>query len=82
MDFDVSRQIAALPSGRDPIPGYRFAPPDEFGSPLGDLREIDSADESFLAVSEDGQLGIHGPETFGDSRAIYQIKPGRGFDAT
>ncbi len=76
MDLDRSKTIAALPPGRNPIPGYHFAPPDEFGIPVEDLREVcRSAEDSFLAVSEDGQFGVHGPETLADSRAIYRVKP-------
>ncbi len=81
-DLDGSKKIATLPSGRSPIPGYRFAPPSDFGSPVNDLREVcRSADDSFLVVSEDGEFGVHGPESLIDGRAIYRVDPTRGPDA-
>jgi hypothetical protein len=76
-DLDKARQIAAFPAGDVPIPGYRFAPPEEFGAPVGDIREVcASSEDSFLVVSEDGQYGVHGPETYIDDRAIYHVETG------
>lgn len=73
-DLDRSKQIQELPRGAGRIPGFRFAPPKEFGTLVDDLQGVcDSADDSFLVVSDDGEIGIHGPETMLDDRTIYRI---------
>lgn len=73
-DLDKSKQVQGLPAGAGSIPGFLFAPPKEFGTSVVDIRQIlDSVDEGFLVVSEDGQYGIHGPEAMIDSRAIYRV---------
>ena len=73
-ELDGALRIAHLPVDR-PIKGFRFAPPDEFGSPVSDLRQLlQSCDDSFLAVSEDGQYGVLSPETYIDDRAVYRLR--------
>ncbi len=76
-DLDSDKRIEKLPQGSVPISGYRFAPPNEFGIPVDDLREVcSSSDDSFLVISSDGQFGVHGPESYIDSRSIYNVKLG------
>ncbi len=76
-ELDGALRIANLPAGR-PIKGFRFAPPDDFGSPVSDLRQLlRSSEDSFLAVSEDGQYGILSPETYIDDRAVYRLRVDR-----
>lgn len=73
-DLDSSKSIKNLPVGSESIPGYWFAPPDEFGVPVADIREyVDSIEDSFLVVSANGKFGILSPETFIDSRRIYRV---------
>jgi hypothetical protein len=73
-DLDISKAINKLPSKTTPIPGYWFAPPNEFGISVIDIQEFcNSHEDSFLVISQDGQFGIHSPETFIDSRVIYKI---------
>ena len=73
-DFDEEKSITQLPSVDKPIAGYRFAPPDEFGIPVPDIRDyVETVEDSFLVISQNGSLGIHSPETFIDERAIYRI---------
>ncbi len=73
-NLDASKKVTALPEHALAMPGYKFEPPNSFGEPITTLDAIcNTSDESFLVVSVDGKYGVHGPETFIDSRAFYAI---------
>ncbi|MEM7227116.1 MAG: hypothetical protein AAF495_29380 [Pseudomonadota bacterium] len=73
-DLDDAKAIPKLPASRGPLAGYRYAPPDEFGTPVADIRkECDSIDDSVLIVSSDGRFGIYTPESDCDGRRIFRV---------
>jgi len=70
--LDSSMKVKDFPSTIFEEEGFLFSPPNTFGEPISTLKEgLRKNDESFLLISKDGKYGIHGPETFIDSRAYY-----------
>ncbi len=70
--LNSSMKVKELPSAVLEDGGFLFSPPNTFGEPVSALKEgLRNNDESFLLISRDGKHGIHGPETFIDSRAYY-----------
>ena len=70
--LDRAKQVDSLPKSVVSMPGYKYQPPEIFGQPIPNLSEFYyGLDESYLVVTIDGKYGIHGPETYSDSRAFY-----------
>lgn len=73
--LDPAKRVDALSPALLHSPGFRFSPYDDcFGDEVDTLANVVSShDESFLVVSTDGRVGIHGPESFVDRRAFYTV---------
>lgn len=53
------------------LPGFWFKPGAAFREPVNALGDVvSSQEESFLVISTDGRVGIHGPESIG-GRGFY-----------
>lgn len=73
--LDKSKKKSTFPEDILTKPAFIFKPPDKFGESVPTLKEAFGAfDESFLAITQDGMYGVHGPETFIDSRTFYAAK--------
>lgn len=75
LHLNTAMRVESLSPRMLRMSGYRFQPYDDvFGDPVGTLASVvASFDESFLVVSADGKVGIHGPESFIDKRAYYIV---------
>ncbi|MBV1930474.1 MAG: hypothetical protein KUG71_02055 [Porticoccaceae bacterium] len=72
--LDKGKRRTSLPAEALLMPGYIFAPDQGFGVAIEQFEGVvDESKDSFLFVSEDGRYGVHGPETFIDSRAYYAV---------
>lgn len=72
--LDHTKRVSSIPKDILSKPAFIFEPPDIFGKKVSSLEEAyDNFMDSFLVISEDGSFGIHGPETFMDSRAFYSV---------
>lgn len=72
--LDPTKQIDELTPELLQVPGYLFSPYNHtcFGEEINALTNVvSSVQESFLAVSADGRIGIHGPEAFINGRRFY-----------
>lgn len=71
--LDPAKRIDALSPEMLRMPGYQFSyHGGQFGEPVNALVTIvSSSDVSFLAVSTDGRVGIHGPESYINRRSFY-----------
>lgn len=72
--FEPAKRIAALSTTMLRLPGFWFQLGVTFGEPVNALADIiSSQEESFLVVSADGRVGIHGPESYIDRRGYYVV---------
>lgn len=73
--LDTAKRIDVLSPEMLRMSGFRFQPGgDRFGEPVDSLANVVSSfDESFLMVSTDGRVGIHGPESCVNRRAYYAV---------
>lgn len=73
LHLDPAKRTAALSPTMLCLPGFWFKPGAPFGAPVNALADIiSSQEESFLAISTDGRVGIHGPESIG-GRGFYVV---------
>lgn len=72
--LNPAKRIVALSPTMLHLPGFWFKPGAAFGKPVNALGDVvSSQEESFLAISTDGRVGIHGPESIG-GRGFYVVK--------
>lgn len=70
--LDPSKRVKQLSAKQLALPAFRFDHHTDFGERIAALATVDASfDESFLVVSADGNVGIHGPESHKRKRSYY-----------
>ena len=74
-DLDHNKIVDSLPDEALDLAGYLYRGEGEFCSEIERLRDIyESQDDSCLAISDSGFIGIYCPETFVDSRCYLMLE--------
>lgn len=70
--LDPAKRVTQLSAKLLALPGFRFDHHHDFGERIDTLATVHTSfDEDFLVVSTDGNVGIHGPESYIDKRSSY-----------